>query len=151
MPTPSLLAPADLEAVLARVRGLSPTARAQWGKMDAAQMLAHLSIALQAALGDTKVKRGLLGYLLGGLAKGGALGEKPFGKGLPTDKSYVVRDVRDFGKEQAEVVALLRRLAGGGHGAFTTNAHPFFGPLKPTEWDTLMWKHIDHHLRQFGA
>jgi hypothetical protein len=151
MSTPSLFVSADRDALLARVRGLSPSATRQWGKMDVAQMMAHLNVALHAALGDTTYKRGLLGYLFGGLAKGGALGPKPFGKGLPTDKSYVIRDARDFAKERAEVVALVERAARGGPGAFTTNPHPFFGPLEPSEWDVLMWKHVDHHLRQFGA
>ncbi len=29
--------------------------------------------------------------------------------------------------------------------------HPFFGNLNSEEWDTLNWKHLDHHLRQFGV
>ena len=151
MSTPSLFVPADLEALLARVRGLSPSAKAQWGKMDVAQMMAHVGVSLRVALGDAKVKRALIGYLFGGLAKSGALGPKPFGKGLPTDKSYVIREARDLAKEKAELVALLERTARGGPSAFTTNPHPFFGPLAPAEWDVLMWKHVDHHLRQFGA
>jgi hypothetical protein len=108
MPIPSLLAPTDRDALLQRLRGLSPSAKAQWGKMDAPQMLAHLNVAFHAALGDATYQRGLLGYLFGGLAKGGALGEKPFGKGLPTDKSYKIRDQRDFAKEQAELVSAGR-------------------------------------------
>ncbi len=151
MPTPSLLSPSDLERLRTRLRGLSPSAPAQWGKMNAAQMLAHLNVALGASLGEATYKRGLLGHLFGGLAKGGALGEKPFGKGLPTDKAYKIRDERDFSKEQAGVFARLDRIAAGGHGAFTSGPHPFFGTLTPGEWDVLMWKHVDHHLRQFGA
>lgn len=148
---PSLFVPADLDALLARFRGLSPSGKARWGKMDAAQMLAHVNVALHAALGDTKEKRVLLGYLFGGLAKRGALGEKPFGKGLPTAKSYVIRDPRDFGKEQAEALALVERLGRGGPAAITPHPHPFFGPLTRTEWDVLVWKHLDHHLRQFAG
>jgi len=151
VPTPSLFTPSDLEALLARVRGLSPSAKALWGKMDVAQTMAHLNVALHAALGDTKLDRVLLGYLFGGLARKGALGEKPFGKGLPTAKSYVIRDARDFATEQAQVLALVERLGRGGPGAITTHPHPFFGALTPAEWDVLMWKHLDHHLRQFGA
>lgn len=30
-------------------------------------------------------------------------------------------------------------------------AHPAFGPLSGREWDVLSWKHLDHHLRQFGV
>jgi len=25
------------------------------------------------------------------------------------------------------------------------------GRLKGEEWGRMMWKHLDHHLRQFGA
>ncbi|WP_083836419.1 DUF1569 domain-containing protein [Nitritalea halalkaliphila] len=28
--------------------------------------------------------------------------------------------------------------------------HPFFGPLNKKEWGIVLFKHSDHHLRQFG-
>ncbi len=27
---------------------------------------------------------------------------------------------------------------------------PVFGPLSRRGWGRLMWRHVDHHLRQFG-
>ncbi|MDZ4803510.1 MAG: DUF1569 domain-containing protein [Candidatus Eisenbacteria bacterium] len=29
--------------------------------------------------------------------------------------------------------------------------NPIFGNLSVDEWGKLSWKHLDHHLRQFGA
>jgi hypothetical protein len=48
-------------------------------------------------------------------------------------------------------VALVRRLGDGGAAALTKEPHPFFGPLTAAERDALRWRHLDHHLRQFGA
>lgn len=151
MPPPSLFAPADQAALLARIRSLTPATPALWGRMNVAQMLAHLQIALASAVGETKRPRSLLGRVVGRLAKRSALGPKPFGKGLPTDKSFVVKDPREFQRERDGLTARLDALARGGPSAFTDHPHIFFGPLTPPEWDLLMWKHVDHHLRQFGA
>ena len=30
-------------------------------------------------------------------------------------------------------------------------AHPVFGKMSPTDWGVLGYKHIDHHLKQFGV
>ena len=71
------------------------------------------------------------------------------GKNSPTDPKFRVLDERDFEPEQAELITLVKRF--GESGAVTTDPHPFFGPMSSEEWDRLMWKHLDHHLRQFGA
>ena len=41
--------------------------------------------------------------------------------------------------------------AQGGPGVCTNHPHSFFGRLVPEEWAVLMYKHLDHHLRQFGV
>ena len=77
--------------------------------------------------------------------------DEPFKRGLPTDAAFRVTDVRDVVVERERLVELLERLGSSGEAALTKAPHPFFGPLTPLEWDRLMWKHLDHHLRQFGA
>jgi hypothetical protein len=46
---------------------------------------------------------------------------------------------------------LIDRFAAAGPQGCTTHPHAFFGSLTPDEWAILMYKHLDHHLRQFGA
>jgi hypothetical protein len=148
---PSLFRPDDAAAVLARVRRLRPDSRAQWGKMDAAQMLAHCQVPLRVALGDVRLKRGLVGVLFGGMAKKKLLAPQPFGRNMPTSPEFRVADARDFARERDALEALIRRFADGGPAGLTREPHPFFGALTTSEWEALMWKHLDHHLRQFEA
>jgi hypothetical protein len=96
------------------------------------------------------MKRGLMGKLLGGWAKKKFIvSESPFGKNSPTDPQFRMTGEFDFERVRAGLIALVQRY--GSEGAQADDPHPFFGPLSPGEWDRLMWKHIDHHLRQFGA
>jgi Protein of unknown function (DUF1569) len=77
--------------------------------------------------------------------------EKPFSKGYPTDKRLVVADQRDFLLEQAELKLKLQQFSKGGDAQCTRHPHPFFGALSPQDWSRGMYKHMDHHLRQFGV
>jgi len=147
----SLFQPADSAAFVQRIESLQPEAKAQWGKMSAAQMLAHCQAPLRVAAGELKLKRGLIGILFGGLAKKKLVGPQPFGRGLPTAPQFLVRDARDFGAERKKLVALVQEFTRRGPAGLTRDPHPFFGPLDTAEWDLLQVKHLDHHLRQFGV
>jgi transposase InsO family protein len=46
---------------------------------------------------------------------------------------------------------VIDRFVAAGPKSCTTHPHSFFGPLTPEEWAILMYKHLDHHLRQFGV
>ena len=73
------------------------------------------------------------------------------GRNGPTAKSLVVADERNLEVERKRPCALIDRFATAGPKGCTTHPHTFFGPLTPEEWANLMYKHLDHHLRQFGA
>ena len=138
-------------AALQRIETLHAEARPLWGEMGPAQMLAHCSVGLELAMGRRTMKRMLLGRILGGLVKRGALGEKPFRKGLPTAPDFVVRNERDFDAEKARLQGLVQAFQAGGAAVLTQAPHPFFGSMTPEQWDVLMWKHLDHHLSQFDV
>ncbi|MSR62158.1 MAG: DUF1569 domain-containing protein [Planctomycetes bacterium] len=148
---PSLFQSADLAAIQKRLQSLRPDSKAQWGKMDVAQMLAHSQVALKIAVGDMTLKRGLIGLLFGRLAKKKLTSPAPFGRNLPTALEFRVSDARVFAAEQAQLLELVQRFGTRGPAGAPKAPHPFFGPLTAAEWDTLQWKHLDHHLRQFGA
>lgn len=122
-----------------------------WGTMDPAQMLAHCSKTFEMAMGKQKSKRLLIGYLLGPFFKKGYLGEKPFGKNSPTDKKFIITGNRNFSAEMQNLKEMLREFSLGGEYACTRKPHSFFGKLSPAEWGVGMYKHMDHHLRQFGV
>jgi hypothetical protein len=147
----TLLDQAEMAEMLRRIHGLTPAARPLWGRMNPAQMLAHGQVSLQLALGELEIERKLLGFLIGGLAKRSAVGPAPFRRNLPTAKEFRMNDARDFALEKAGLLAFLQRFQQAGPAGFTRKPHPFFGPMTGPEWETLQWKHLDHHLRQFGV
>lgn len=149
--TPSLFDPAANRAVIARIERLTPQTRALWGKMSVARMLAHCERPLLVACGGLVLKRGLIGILFGGMAKKSLLKPKPFDKGLPTAPEFKVPTEPDFAAAKATLTKLVARFAAEGPAILTKHPHPFFGALTEAEWDALQWKHLDHHLRQFGA
>jgi len=137
--------------VMGRIDSLQPAMQRQWGKMDVAQMMAHCSAALDMASGKINPPRMLIGRILGPLVKPIYTNEKPFSQNNPTEKRLVVSDSRDFSHERERLKDCLREFHWGGEAKCTRHPHPFFGSLTPQEWSRGMYKHLDHHLRQFGA
>jgi hypothetical protein len=139
------------DEVISRLDSLQPASPRQWGKMDAAQMMAHCSAALDMASGRLNPPRILIGRLLGPFIKPIFANEKPFRRNNPTEKKLVVSDPRDFAREQELLKQKVRQFHEGGELLCTKHPHPFFGDLTPAAWSRGMYKHLDHHLRQFGA
>ncbi|WP_291271852.1 DUF1569 domain-containing protein [Geothrix sp.] len=147
----SLFNPTDRDALARRIAELGPDAPRQWGKMDPAQMLRHCAIALGDLLGERPVKQVFLGKLITPLIRGQIFGDKPFRRNSPTDPIYVVADARDFEAERARLATLIDRVVQLGAAKTEGMVHPFFGRLSGPQWGQLIYKHFDHHLRQFGA
>src|SRR5260370_24400456 len=148
----NLFEAAAVEEVKERMARLRPDSERQWGKMNPAQALAHCSAAIGMAEGKISPPRILIGRLLGPLAKKSLIVKRePMRRNAMTEKSCVVADERDFVVEKQRLLKSIDRFAAGGPGTCTKHPHFFFGPLTPVEWAALMYQHLDHHLRQFGA
>lgn len=141
-----------VEEVKGRIALLGPDSARQWGTMKPAQAMEHCSRGMEMALGDKTPPRVLVGRILGWIVKPLALGnDEPMRRNSPTAKELVVMDERDLGTERTRLCGLIDRFAAAGPKGCTTHPHAFFGPLTPDEWAILMYKHLDHHLRQFGV
>jgi hypothetical protein len=141
-----------VEEVKQRIAQVRPDSERQWGKMNPAQALEHCSRGMEMALGHKTPPRVLVGRLLGWIVKPKVMeNDEPLRRNTPTAKELVVRDERDLGTERTRLCALLDRFAAAGPAGCTTHPHAFFGRLTPEEWSILMYKHLDHHLRQFGV
>jgi hypothetical protein len=144
--------PALATEIRARLARLQPGAQPEWGRMSVSQALAHLSAALEMALGDQKPPRMFAGRLLGGFVKGVVMrDDSPLKRNTPTAPTLLVKDDRDFERERQRLDALVQRFCEGGEAICSTHPHTFFGSMTPREWAILQYKHVDHHLRQFGA
>ncbi|TSD67550.1 hypothetical protein FFF34_009210 [Inquilinus sp. KBS0705] len=137
--------------LISRIDKLNASTPGLWGKMSVSQMLAHCQVPIQIAFEELTLKRNLLGYLFGGMAKKKLMGDAPFGKNLPTFKQARMKHERDFNFEKGKLTNYIRRIAIDGPEGITKKTHPFFGHLTTHEWDKLLYKHLDHHLQQFGV
>lgn len=148
----NLFEAATAAEIKSRINQLQPASQRQWGKMNAAQAMAHCATSMEWAVGDTIEPRMFVGRILGPLVKSRVLrDDAPMKRNTPTAKSLVVTNERDLGKERLRLSALIDRFSQAGPQGCTKHAHTFFGRLSPDEWARLMYKHLDHHLRQFGV
>jgi hypothetical protein len=148
----SLFNPASVSELEGRLAALRPDSERLWGKMGAAEMLAHCSLGIEMACGSIRPKRVFIGRIIGPAIKRVALrDDEPMRRNSPTAKELLVIGDPEFEAERTRLSMLLKRLAQTGPSACTAHPHPFFGKLTPDEWAILMYKHLDHHLRQFGA
>lgn len=147
----SIFDPAENDSIISRIHQLTPESKALWGKMNAAQMLSHCQAPMDVAYGKLSLKANPIIALLGRLMKNKILNESEFKKNSPTAPAFIRNTPCDFENSKSELIHKIRRLASEGEHIIVTHKHPFFGKMSNEEWDILMWKHMDHHLRQFGV
>lgn len=144
---PSLLKPDDRDAILVRLSRLTPEHRARWGSLTAPAMLCHLGDQLAVALGDIPVIRHdtALTRFLGKYVVIRTPMKPPPNRARTAPEMMITRP-SDWPSDMARCRDLAARASAGR----LPGIHPLFGPLTPGDWGVLCWKHMDHHLRQFG-
>ncbi len=146
----SLFEATAVEQVKRRLASLTPATPRVWGKMDAPQMVAHCAAAMEMALGDTVIPQVLIGRWIGRYFRSIYSNDRPWRQNNPTAAPLVITGVQDLDAERQRLIALVERFHRCGPEGCTREPHPFFGKLTPEEWGIGMYKHLDHHLRQFG-
>ena len=76
---------------------------------------------------------------------------KGFNKNAPTHPTFRVKYDPDFEEEKQKLRSQVATFAEKGPAIIAAMKHPFFGPMTEEEWGTLMYLHLDHHLKQFGV
>jgi hypothetical protein len=149
----NLFEDATAQEVKKRIRQLRPDSERQWGTMGVAQTVTHCAVGLEIVTGERVPSKIALPFrILGKIIKPMALGnDAPMRRNSPTSKEFLVEGGRDLRAEQERLCVLIDRFGAGGPEGCTRHPHSFFGKLTPGEWSELMYKHLDHHLRQFGA
>jgi hypothetical protein len=141
----------NLASILDRLQRVSPDDKALWGRMNAHQMICHLCDSAMVALGERHASPAT-GFFQRTLLKWIALGTSlRWMKDFPTrpeiDQLQGGTSPRDFTADQARLLALTRRIYDTQIGGVS---HPIFGPLTQAQWHRWLYRHSDHHLRQFG-
>ena len=145
----SLFNPRDHRDLQDRVQRLKADIKPQWGTMTAVQMVAHLSDSLRMASGELEVAPRKVPFRYSPL-KELVLYVLPMPKGLPTAPELIARKPEDWTAEVADLRDQLNGLVQRGAEALAPE-HPAFGALSAKQWGVLVYRHVDHHLRQFGV
>jgi hypothetical protein len=147
----SIFEPEAKNEILERIEKLHPASTRLWGKMTVPQMLAHCANGLGLATGKIKPPRQFIGKLIGWLFKSSYSNERRFPKNVKTIKGGDVADEKDFETEKKRLIIAINEMHSGGKEICTDHPHPIMGKFTPEEWGKGMYKHLDHHLRQFGV
>lgn len=135
-------------ALIKRVHALQANEQAWWGKMNAYQMLKHCTMSEEMFQGKTHYKRLFIGKLFGRMALNGILkNENPLKQNQSTHPDLKITGTGDFETERTKWIELLKGYATCSNPDFI---HPFFGKMSKEAIGIYVYKHTDHHLRQFG-
>lgn len=148
----SVFDPRDVADLIARIDRLTPATVPQWGKMSVDQMLAHCNVSYEMLYDPSLPKPGAFKrLLLNAFVKQGVVGPKPYRRNLPTAPQFRMVGQKDFAVEKQRLIDYLQRVLQEGAHAFDGRESHSFGPLSVAEWNTMFYKHLDHHLTQFGV
>lgn len=140
--------PAAKAEIINRIKALKPTQTPLWGQMTVFQMLRHCTLWQEMALGQKEYKRSFLGLIFGRIALKDMLKDQPLKPNLPTVPGFKITGDGDVVAEQNQLIKLINEQA---QSTITGFMHPFFGKLTQEQGGYIVYKHIDHHLRQFGC
>lgn len=148
----SLFNPKGNQHIIERIEKLTPITLSQWGKMTVSQMLLHCQQPIKVAFGTLQLKPNwLLKLLFGKAAKKQMISQAAFRKDTPTVKEFRITYEPDFEEAKKGLIELVSKFAEEGPASIKNTKHPLFGEMTASEWDQMQWKHLDHHLRQFGV
>ena len=135
--------------IIERLANLNGDSKPNWGKMNCGQMLAHVADGLRMALGDLKTvpKKSFLRFRP---VKYLIIYRLPFPKGAPTAPELISRPAEYVETEISAIKDLIEQFAEREQ-VVEWAQHPAFGKLSNKDWGVLGYKHIDHHLKQFGV
>ncbi len=136
------------QEMVQRVHDLTPQSTPGWGKMDVAQMLAHCA-EVQEVMNGKQVKVPFYMKLFSGFIKKMVTNTKPYTKNLPTAPDYVKVGVHNFEEEKQYFLDVLQIFFE--NRTSEKEPHPVFGKMTDLERGWAMYKHHDHHLKQFGV
>ncbi len=152
MALPNIFSSPVVDQITARINQLQPATQAQWGKMSVAQMLAHCNVTYEMAFEDKHPKPGfVMGFILKTFVKNTVVSETPYKKSSQTAPAFIIKDSRNFETEKARLLAYLNQTVQLGEASFDGKASHSFGNLSKAEWNNMFYKHLDHHLQQFGV
>ncbi|MDW5289629.1 DUF1569 domain-containing protein [Formosa sp. PL04] len=140
------------EHIIQRINNLKPEVQPRWGKMTVSEMLAHCNVTYEMVYEDKHPKPNfLMKVIMIAFIKKIVTGETPFKHNGQTAPAFKIKDSRHFETEKSRLVEYINKTQKLGKSNFDNKVSHSFGKLSITEWNNMFYKHLDHHLNQFGV
>ncbi len=141
-----------VDEVIGRINKLTPESEPLWGTMSVGKMLAHCCVTYEMVYTDKHPKpNGIMKFILKLLVKKGVVSDKPYPKNGKTAPQFLIKEEKDFEFEKNRLIGYIIKSKDRGTEFFEGLESPSFGPMTWKEWNNLFYKHLDHHLSQFGV
>jgi hypothetical protein len=140
------------DELLERIDKLTPETQPLWGKMSVDKMLAHCNVSYEMAFENIHQKpNAFMRFILKMMVKNTVVNDIPYRKNSSTAPAFVIKDEKNFEAEKARLKAYITKTQELGATHFEGKESHSFGVLTSTEWNNMLYKHLDHHLGQFGV
>ena len=138
--------------VILRINKLTSETQPNWGKMSVAQMLAHCCVTYEMIFTDKHLKPNALSkFILKMFVKNTVVSEKHYTKNGRTAPQFLITDEKVFESEKQRLIDFIKQTQELGKKNFDGKESHSFGSLTAKEWNNMFYKHLDHHLTQFGV
>ncbi|CAM2954634.1 DUF1569 domain-containing protein [Flavobacterium frigoris] len=138
--------------IINRINQLTPTTKNLWGKMNVSQMLAHCTVTYEMVYTDKYPKPNSFKiFLLKTFVKKAVVSDKPYPKNGRTAPQFLITNTIEFEESKKKLVEYIKKTQTLGESHFDNKESHSFGKLTTQEWNNLFYKHLNHHLTQFGV
>lgn len=143
----------DVQEIKQRIEKLTASSSRLWGKMTVGQMLAHCSVTYEMFFEEGKyaAPNSLMRFILKTFVKSKVVGESLYKQNSPTAPQFVIQEDKNFEIEKKRLLEYIDQTFVLGKAHFEGKKSLSFGVLTAQEWNNMMYKHLDHHLKQFGC
>ena len=152
MALPNIFTRQETDKIIERINKLSATSQPNWGTMSVVQMLAHCNVTYEMIYGNIHKKpNAFLKFILKMMIKNKVVSETMYERNSRTAPQFIIKEIKDFGVEKQRLVDYINKTQQLGEAYFDNKESHSFGPLNKTEWNNMLYKHLNHHLTQFGV
>ncbi len=152
MALPDIFSKKVADEIVQRINNLTPSSQPKWGKMNVSQMLAHCNVTYEMLYENKHpAPKGLMKLILKLFIKKAVVSETPYKHNSGTAPAFLITTEKEFATEKARLIAYITRTQQLGGASFNNKESHSFGPLTTTEWNNMFYKHLNHHLSQFGV
>lgn len=140
------------DEIIGRINNLTPDTRPKWGKMNVGQMLAHCNVTYEMAFENKHKKpNAFVRFLLKMFVKNAVVNDVPYKPNGQTAPAFIIKDDKNFEQEKKRLIDYILKAQQLGEAYFDGKESLNFGKLSKKEWNNMFYKHLDHHLKQFGV